>query len=110
MSVNAFVSTGMRLVASLAKATQRPSAEMDAKELEPSPSLPSEATLTRSVVPFCRSRTKMSMVSFPSPGTRLVASLWKATKRPSAEMDGEELGPNPSEPSEATLTRSVVCI
>ena len=46
-------------------------------------------TLTRRVVPVWRSRTKTSGVPLVSPGTRLVASEVKATKRPSAEIAGD---------------------
>ena len=44
-------------------------------------------TFTRSVVPVWRSRTNTSVAPLVSPGTRLVASETKATKRPSAEID-----------------------
>src|SRR5439155_5079 len=43
------------------------------------PCAPPVATLTRSVVPFRRSRTKTSKTPFVSPGTRLVAPLVNAT-------------------------------
>ena len=48
--------------------------------------MPPVPTLTRSVVPACRSRTKTSRSWFVSPGTRLVAYDAKATKRPSLEI------------------------
>ena len=79
-------------------------------------SVPSDATLTRSVTPVRRSWTKTSSDSFVSSLTRLEALLWKATMRPSAETarvpkrEGPTLpkGPLlPSAPSDATLTRSV---
>src|SRR5439155_1055441 len=58
-----------------------------------------------------RSRTKRSTLPFVSPGTRLEAWLAKATKRPSAETDGDGVhttdAPLPWVSSEATLTRSV---
>ncbi len=41
-------------------ATNRPSAESEASPLLEFPCAPPESTLTRSVVPFCRSRTKTS--------------------------------------------------
>src|SRR5207249_3504361 len=69
--------------------------------------VPSEATLTRSVTPVRRSWTKTSSALFESPLTRLEAKLSKATKRPSAEMDGAWDPPLPCAPSDATLTRSV---
>ena len=42
-------------------------------------SVPSDATLTRVVLPATRSRTKMSEESFVSPATRFVAPDWNAT-------------------------------
>jgi hypothetical protein len=54
-------------------------------------------------------RTKTSEASFVSPGTRLVAPLWKATIRPSAERMGAKLFPTfPWPPVESTLTRLAV--
>src|SRR5438128_2450321 len=102
------VSPATRLVAVPWNATKPPSAERAAPELGPFPWVPSEATLTRSVVPVCRSCTNTSVLPFVSPATRLVAVLWNATKRPSAERAGPALKPFPSVPPEATLTRSVV--
>src|SRR5437764_14043 len=49
-SVAPFVSPTTRLVAALSKATKRPSAERAELKLAPLPSVPPEATLTRSVV------------------------------------------------------------
>src|SRR5688572_14246043 len=49
--------------------------------------------LTRSVVPFTRSRRKMSQLPFVSPETSLLDSLEKTTYRPSAEMQGDSLWP-----------------
>ena len=72
----------------LKNATHRPSAEMDGTELPLSACAPDESTLTRSVVPDCRSCTKTSAVPFVSFGTRFAAALSNATKRPSAEMAG----------------------
>src|SRR5687767_3174678 len=66
-------------------------------------------TLTRSVVPARRSRTKTSSTPLLSPATRLEALLWNATKRPSAETDDPRLSALPLVPPESTLTRSVVC-
>ena len=146
-SLASLVSPGTRLVASDAKATKRPSAEIAGPELSaialdaaradadplgrarlavadedvahavgvarhqvgggraegdeapvrrdrradscrPLPWAPPELTLTRRVVPVWRSRTNTSVPSLVSPGTRLVASDMKATKRPSAEIAG----------------------
>jgi hypothetical protein len=59
--------------------------------LSPFDSRPALLTLTRSVVPSNRSRTKMSDASFVSPATRLSAWETKATKRPSALTAGIRL-------------------
>src|SRR5207244_1701178 len=115
-SVAPFVSPATRLVAKLTNATKRPSAESAGgkaklrRPLLPLPWVPSEATLTRSVVPVCRSWTNTSDTPLVSPATRSVAALSKATKRPSAERAETRLASLPSVvPSEATLTRSVIC-
>src|SRR5262249_5821515 len=123
-----FVSPATRLLAKLLNVTKRPSAEIPGAVNERSlPCVPSDATLTRIVrVPpgssktplpsASRSCTKVSSLPFVSPGTRLSHWLSKATKRPSAEIDGRldpgmqvgkqnGLMPSPSEPSDATLTR-----
>src|SRR5437016_3230691 len=110
-----FVTPLMRLSASLSKATKRPSSEMDEDWKMPMlpaagsvwSSLPSDATLTRSVTPVRRSWTKTSPLAFVSPLTRFDAKLWKATKRPPAEIDGVSDELLPSMLSDATLTRSV---
>jgi hypothetical protein len=52
---------------------------MDGNQLAKSPCDPAESTLTLSVVPDRRSRTKMSNQPFVSPDTRFVESLSKAT-------------------------------
>ncbi len=111
----AFVSPETRFVAELMNATKRPSAEIERPQspLLSFPCVPSVATLTRSVVPLRRSRTKMSRRPFVSPATRFEAALWNATKRPSAEIEGARAGMSPllafpCVPSVATLTRSVV--
>src|SRR2546425_658529 len=103
-----FASPETRLVAVLWNATKPPSAERTGPALESFPWVPPEATLTRSVVPVCRSWTNTSVAPFVSRATRLVAVLWKATKRPSAERTGPALKPSPWLPPDATLTRSVV--
>jgi hypothetical protein len=108
-SVCAFVSPATKFVASLSKATYRPSVESDGKKLAPSPSMFPELTLTRSVVPVTRSRTKTSKVPFVSFATRFEASLSKAMNRPSREITGRKLLPFACAPSELTLTRVVVC-
>src|SRR5439155_797933 len=53
-------------------------------------------------------RTKTSTAPFVSPPTRFEANEPKATKRPSAEIDGPPLMSFPSMPAELTLTRVVV--
>src|SRR5205823_240898 len=98
-----FASPATRLVALLWNATKRPSAERAGPALASFPWVPSEAPLTRSVVPVCRSWTNTSVAPFVSPATRLLPVLWNATKRPSAERAGPALKP-------FTLTRSVVAV
>src|SRR5947208_4418361 len=102
-----FVSPLTRLEAKLPKATKRPSAEMDGLKEPSLPWVPSDATLTRSVTPVRRSCTKTSEPPLVSPLTRLEAKLSKATKRPSAEMDGLKERSLLWVTSDATLTRSV---
>nr|BFE73522.1 hypothetical protein GCM10020092_068230 [Actinoplanes digitatis] len=72
-------------------ATNLPSAEIDGLSLALLPCVPAEARLTRSVLPVCRSRTKMSEVRLVSPGTSVLDSDEKATYRPSAESAGSRL-------------------
>src|SRR4051812_11705296 len=57
-------------LASERKTTKRPCAEIDGTRLKMSPCWPVDETLTRSVVPSLRSRTKMSSCPLVSPGTR----------------------------------------
>src|SRR5262249_8367545 len=84
-------SAGSRFVARESKATKRPSAEIGAAEEALFPSAPAAppARLTSVVVFVCRSRTNTSPPRSPSLGSRLVAKDSKATKRPSAEIEGE---------------------
>src|SRR5690242_2032904 len=96
MSEASFVSPGTRLRARDQKATRRPSAEIEGQRLRRSlcfgpPRRPLEVTLTRLVSPVLRSRTKTSMARFASWRTRFEASETKATRRPSAEIEGEKL-------------------
>jgi hypothetical protein len=70
------------------KAMKPPSGEIEGRKLGPSICVPSERTLTRCVSLVARSWTKTSPTPFVSPGTRLVASEVKATKRPAEEMSG----------------------
>src|SRR5207249_1811396 len=99
-SVAPLVAPATGVLAGRWDATKGPSAERAGPALTP-------LALTRSVVAVCRSWTNTSVVPFVSPATRLVASLWNATKRPSAESAGPKLTLLPSVPSEATLTRTV---
>src|ERR1700741_4379503 len=89
MSWTAFRSPGTRLVAELEKATKRPSAEIKGEWLSALPCAPPEGTLPLSVLPVWRSWMKTSFNMFVSPGTRFVARLRNATKRPSAEIEAE---------------------
>ena len=73
------LSPATRLRASELNATMRPSAEIAGSSLKPLPCPPVDDTLTRSVVPVFRSRTKMSSAPFVSPATRLLAYETKAT-------------------------------
>src|SRR5581483_6204744 len=70
MSRLPLVSSGTRLSAPDQNVTQRPSGLIDGSDDIPSPCVPSEATLTRVVLPSLRSKTKMSPVLLVSSGTR----------------------------------------
>ena len=102
------MSPGTRLVAVETKATKRPSALMATTPLPPFPWFPVLSTLTRSVVPVCRSWTNTSEVPLVSPGTRLVDLELKATKRPLALIKGLSLSEFPWFPAPSTLMRSVI--
>ncbi len=86
-----FVSPLTRLVADEIKPTKRPSALIAGRPLSAFACVPDESTLTRSVVPVCRSRTNTSSVALVSFGTRFEAGDEKATKRPSPLMAGASL-------------------
>ena len=101
-------SPGVTLPASVAKATNRPSPEIEGAKTSPFTWAPLWPRLTRVVRPEARSRTKMSVSPLVSSRTRLVASEAKATNRPSAEIDGLKLAPLPGLPSEARLTLVVL--
>jgi hypothetical protein len=107
MSVNPLVSAATRSGAVDENATAAPSGLIAGSKLSPDACDPAAPTLIRSIDPVWRSRTNTSMNPFVSPTTRLVASDEKATS-PSAPTTGSQLPPSPSEPSVATLTRSVV--
>jgi hypothetical protein len=98
-----------RFVASDSKATIMPSALMAGRALGRFPAPPGP-TLTHSVVPVRRSRTKtwrIPVVQAPGPaGTRVAAVESKATKRPSALTAGFWLSPTTGPPLVPTLTIS----
>ena len=79
---------GQEVEAFDAKASSAPSGLMVGSCEIPSGSSPAAVTLARSVTPARTSRTKMSVVPSPSPGTRLAANDAKATQRPSSETPG----------------------
>src|SRR6266851_2765624 len=116
MSKAALVSPATRLLAPDWKATKRPSALTAAPlalpKLLPLAWVPSLATETRTVegvqpvAPRQVSRIKMSMAGLVSPATRLFASDWKATKRPSALTAAPGLTLLALVPSLATESRS----
>jgi hypothetical protein len=108
MSNSPLVSPATRLVEVEQKATTRPSAESEGRMLNPSLCAPPRPTLTRRVVPAPTSRTNTSGWPLVSPGTRLVASDEKATKRPSAETAGSPPDPLACTPPGPTFTRSVL--
>ncbi|GJD74274.1 hypothetical protein CFIICLFH_2508 [Methylobacterium goesingense] len=93
-SVKLFVSPTTRLLAMLWKAMRVPSAEIEALLLVPLTCAPALSVETRVVVPVVRFLTKTSVKPFVSPATRLVAPLWKATRVPSAEIEGVVLVPD----------------
>jgi hypothetical protein len=90
------------------KAMCRPSPLMPASALLLSPGVrPSEAMLTRSSAPVCRSFTNTSITPFVSPAAKLDARVSKATYLPSALIPGLKLERFPCvTPSGAMLTRS----
>jgi len=71
-------------------ATNRPSGLIAGWNESPFASAPPLLTLTRSVTPATRSRTKTSIPSFSSPDTKSGASDSNATQRPSALIDGHQ--------------------
>jgi hypothetical protein len=89
------------------KATNRPS-EVIAGNWLPIGETPPAFDVIRRVVPFTRSRTKMSMTPFVSPVTRLVSAASKTTNRPLGEIFAYPLQPVASFSAELTLTRLVV--
>jgi hypothetical protein len=87
------------------KSTKRPSPLNHGLELAPLPWASAELMLTSSVTPVCRSRTKTSRLRFRSSATRLDATEWKATKRPSAFAVGPPLARLALRPAAVRLTR-----
>jgi len=80
--VTASLSSGLKLLALDAKATKRPSAEIDGlNELSsvPTGSGGPVGRLTNVTVPSCVSRTKRLVTALLSSVLRLSASDWKAT-------------------------------
>src|SRR5829696_7579311 len=102
-----FVSFSTRFEASDPKATKRPSELIDKRPLKPSAWASELLTLTRSVVPPCRSRTKISGALLVSFSTRFEAIDPKATKRPSKLIEGWSLQLSAWASELLTLTRSV---
>src|SRR3954447_18153022 len=96
------------------KATKRPSAEITGgsiRKLEPFAWAPEELALTRVVLPVFRLRRKTSSKVFVSPGTMFEAEEVKATKRPSAEIEGKLPTLSfPCAPAELMLTRFVLWV
>ena len=99
-SISPLVSPGTRLLASDSNTTKRPSPLMAGKRLAPLACPPSLATLTRSVAPLLRLRTKMSLAELVSPGTRFDESDAKATRFPSDDTAAGDsgMGANESAP------------
>src|SRR5580765_8315700 len=97
-----------RLLATLENATYSPLAEIQPWLLVLFACVPSQATLTRVVVPAPMSRRNTSPTPLVSPATRFVAGLKNATYCPLAEIELEKLGRSACAPPVATLTSSVV--
>src|SRR5437764_11795041 len=98
-----------RLLAADSNTTNRPSALIPGLKLPALAWVPSVATLTRSVWPEPRSRTKTSVTPLLSPATRFEESDSKATTLPSPDTAGGAVGaeakPDASPPAAGTLTR-----
>jgi hypothetical protein len=88
-------------------ATRAPSPEIDGEKDAPLPWSPAAPRLTLSVLAATKSRRKTSPTPLVSPVTRLDASESNATKRPSAEIVGEEQTPFALPPLVETETTSV---
>ena len=104
ISCQELVSPVTKFVARDSKATYLPSPDIEGYQEHSFPSVPSEAVETLVVWPVCRSWTKTSTLSLVPLLTRLLALDQNATKRPSAEIEGELEALSPSVPSEATET------
>src|SRR5215211_7387561 len=107
-SLKPLVSFATRFVAIEPKATKRPSELIEGWSLQLSAWASELLTLTRSVAPVRRSRTKTSEVLLESFATRFEAPDSKATKRPSELIDKRPLKPSAWASELLTLTRSVV--
>src|SRR5690349_23210421 len=109
MSCTPLVSPATRLEAIDSNATYRPSALIWPDPESALDWAPPGPTLTRVVVPVCRSRTKMSCTPLVSSGIWVAAADWKTTKRASALMPPPELSVlcGDSTPADDTLTRVV---
>src|SRR5262249_58013851 len=89
-------------------ATYRPSGLMTGKESLPA-ALPLTPTLTSETAPVARLKTNVSVSPLVSLGTRLSASLAKATSCPSDEIDGVEDAFNPVSPQSDGSARLSGC-
>ena len=111
-----FVSPATKLVASDSKATKRPSGLIDGAPLSLLASPPAVSTETRTVLgvhpaaPAQVSRTKTSKTALVSPATRLMASDSKATKRPSALIEGLPLPVTPMASAPVLLTETRIVL
>src|SRR3989338_4733053 len=102
------VSPATKLLANELNTTDRPSAEIPiGRRLSPLPCAPPLDTLTRVVVPVCRSWRNVSATPLVSPATSVLATDWNATSRPSALRAGRRLAPLPPVPVRFKLSSSV---
>lgn len=99
------------MVARVAYTTRVPSPESLGSTLDPVPAWPAASTLTHRVVPAVRSRRCTWSTPFPHAGSRLVAGVTKAIRRPSPLIVGCRLAPVPG-PAAPWLTHpvAVVCM
>jgi hypothetical protein len=102
------VSPTTRLEAIPVNATESPSPEIAWISAPEGGCAPPTPTPARVVVPLGRSRTNTSSAPLVSPATRLLAVLWKTTRRPSPEIRPGPLASLPWFPADPRLTRVVV--